>query len=76
MLAHATTEEQREAIHARFDEMRRNLSKDIRLHAKQIEHLREQRHQHVEHIKHVYHQRIHHLEEEIKSLERDHSKRK
>jgi hypothetical protein len=76
LLAHATNEEQREAIHARFDEMRRHLSKEIHLDAKQIEHLREHRHQHIEHVKHVYHQRIHHLEEEIKALEHEHSKKK
>jgi hypothetical protein len=69
LLAHAGNEEQRAAIHARFDGMRHYLSKEVHLDAKQIEHLREERHHHVEHVRHVYHERIHHLEEEIKALE-------
>jgi hypothetical protein len=71
MLAVATTEEQKAAIHARFDEIRHFLSRDIHLDAAQINKLKEMRHAHVEHVKHVVNAKVRILEEEIKVLEHE-----
>jgi len=74
MLAHATTEEQRAAIHARFDEMRHFLSHDVHIDQHQIDRLRAMRHEHIEHVEHMIDARIHALEAEIHALE--HQKKK
>jgi hypothetical protein len=74
MLAHATNEAERKAIHERFDGMRHLLSKDVHMDAGQINKLKEMRHEHVEHVKRQIHAKIHELEEQIKALE--HQKKK
>jgi len=76
LLAHATNEAERIAIHKRYDEIRHILTKDVHMDAAQINRLREMKHEHVEHVKRVVHAKIHALEEEIKAIEHQKPKKK
>jgi hypothetical protein len=69
LLAVATTEEQKIAIRAQYDEMRALLGNDIKLDAKQITRLREMRTAHVRQIEAAYRAKIKFLENELHAIE-------
>src|SRR5258708_4912066 len=69
LLKVATTETERAAIRARYDEIRAILTTDIKMDAKLIERLREMRNAHIKQVEAAYHAKIKFLEAELHALE-------
>ncbi len=65
----ATTEQERKAIHEKYDSLRRALTQDIRMDEKQISQLRASEKSHVQFVRAAYDAKIHEIQAAIKQLE-------